>query len=78
MFEPVHGSAPDIAGQGKADPTATVMSLAMLLDHVGEGTAAGWVESAVATDLSTRGSAARSTSEIGDALAAGAVAASKG
>jgi 3-isopropylmalate dehydrogenase len=36
MFEPVHGSAPDIAGQGKADPTATVMSLAMLLDHVGE------------------------------------------
>ncbi len=78
MFEPVHGSAPDIAGQGKADPTATVMSLAMLLDHVGEATAAGWVESAVATDLSTRGSAARSTSEIGDALAAGAVAASKG
>ena len=40
MFEPVHGSAPDIAGQGKADPTATVMSLAMLLDHVGEATAA--------------------------------------
>jgi 3-isopropylmalate dehydrogenase len=78
MFEPVHGSAPDIAGQGKADPTATVMSLAMLLDHVGESDAAGWVESAVATDLSTRGSAVRSTTEIGDALAAGAVAASKG
>ena len=78
MFEPVHGSAPDIAGQGKADPTATVMSLAMLLDHVGESDAAAWVESAVATDLSTRGSAVRSTSEIGDALAAGAVAASRG
>ena len=35
MFEPVHGSAPDIAGQGKADPTATALSVAMLLDHLG-------------------------------------------
>ena len=78
MFEPVHGSAPDIAGQGKADPTATVMSLAMLLDHVGATEAAAWVESAVAADLATRGSATRSTSQIGDALAAGAVAASGG
>jgi 3-isopropylmalate dehydrogenase len=78
MFEPVHGSAPDIAGQGKADPTATVMSLAMLLDHVGESDAAAWVESAVSSDLSARGSSVRSTSEIGDALAAGAVAASRG
>ncbi len=74
MFEPVHGSAPDIAGQGKADPTATVMSLAMLLDHVGLADASGWVEAAVAADLASRGSEARSTSEIGDALAAGAVA----
>ncbi len=72
MFEPVHGSAPDIAGQGKADPTATVLSLAMLLDHVGESAASGWVESAVAEDLASRGSAVRSTSQIGDALAAGA------
>jgi 3-isopropylmalate dehydrogenase len=78
MFEPVHGSAPDIAGQGKADPTATVMSLAMLLEHVGEPAAAAWVESAVSGDLATRGSGIRSTSEIGDALAAAAVAASKG
>jgi 3-isopropylmalate dehydrogenase len=78
MFEPVHGSAPDIAGQGKADPTATVMSLAMLLEHVGEPVAAAWVESAVAADLATRGNAIRSTSQIGDALAAGAVSASKG
>ena len=78
MFEPVHGSAPDIAGQGKADPTATVMSLAMLLDHVGEADAAAWVEAAVAADLASRGDAARSTSEIGDALAAAALAASKG
>ena len=72
MFEPVHGSAPDIAGQGKADPTATVMSLAMLLDHVGESEASAWVEAAVASDLEARGDAVRSTPQIGDALAAGA------
>ena len=69
MFEPVHGSAPDIAGQGKADPTATVLSVAMLLDHLGEDKAAAEVEAAVAADLVERGSAVRSTSEIGDALA---------
>jgi 3-isopropylmalate dehydrogenase len=69
MFEPVHGSAPDIAGQGKADPTATVMSVAMLLDHLGEEKASAEVEAAVAADLVERGSAVRSTSEIGDALA---------
>lgn len=68
MFEPVHGSAPDIAGQGKADPTATVMSVAMLLDHLGEHDAAKRVESAVAEDLRTR-TGTRSTSQIGDALA---------
>ena len=78
MFEPVHGSAPDIAGQGKADPTATVMSLAMLLDHVGEQDASAWVEAAVAADLASRGSSARSTSEIGDALASAALAAARG
>jgi len=72
MFEPVHGSAPDIAGQGKADPTATVLSVAMLLAHLGYDAAAAQVEAAVAADLSTRGSAQRSTSEIGDALAAAA------
>lgn len=70
MFEPVHGSAPDIAGQGKADPTATIMSLAMLLDHIGEVDAAGWVEAAVAHDLATRPVEARSTSEIGDSIIA--------
>ncbi|MCX6404449.1 MAG: 3-isopropylmalate dehydrogenase [Actinobacteria bacterium] len=68
MFEPVHGSAPDIAGQGKADPTATVLSVAMLLDHIGEAEAAQKVEAAVAVDLATR-SGVRSTSQIGDALA---------
>ncbi len=68
MFEPVHGSAPDIAGQGKADPTATILSVAMLLDHLGLSDASKKVESAVAQDLKTR-SAQRSTSEIGDAIA---------
>ncbi|MGQ0624415.1 MAG: 3-isopropylmalate dehydrogenase [Sporichthyaceae bacterium] len=70
MFEPVHGSAPDIAGQGKADPTATILSVAMLLSHVGHGDAAVRVNSAVQADLAERGSTPRSTSEIGDAIAA--------
>ena len=69
MFEPVHGSAPDIAGQGKADPTATVLSVAMLLDHLGEAAAAADVEAAVAADLVSRGTDSRSTSQVGDALA---------
>ncbi|GAA1230182.1 3-isopropylmalate dehydrogenase [Oryzihumus leptocrescens] len=70
MFEPVHGSAPDIAGQGKADPTATILSVALLLDHLGRGEDAARVEAAVAADLAERGSAPRSTSAIGDAIAA--------
>ncbi|MFJ8693500.1 3-isopropylmalate dehydrogenase [Streptomyces roseolilacinus] len=70
MFEPVHGSAPDIAGQGKADPTATVLSVALLLRHLGYETEAARVEEAVAADLTERaGAAARTTDEIGDALA---------
>ena len=68
MFEPVHGSAPDIAGKNLADPTATVMSVAMLLDHVGLHAAAREVEAAVANDLANRGDAKRSTTEIGTAL----------
>jgi 3-isopropylmalate dehydrogenase len=72
MFEPVHGSAPDIAGQGKADPTATVLSVAMLLEHLGLAEPAARVEAAVAADLAQRSSyGARSTGEIGNALAAG-------
>ncbi|BDZ43043.1 3-isopropylmalate dehydrogenase [Paraoerskovia sediminicola] len=55
MFEPVHGSAPDIAGQGKADPTATVMSVAMLLAHLGLTEESARVEAAVAADLAERG-----------------------
>lgn len=70
MFEPVHGSAPDIAGQGKADPTATVLSVSMLLDHLGLTEQARAVEAAVAADLAERSGQIRSTAEIGDDLAA--------
>lgn len=71
MFEPVHGSAPDIAGQGKADPTATVLSVALLLRHLGYEDEAARIEDAVSADLGERGDLpARSTSEIGDTLAA--------
>ncbi|HQY32842.1 3-isopropylmalate dehydrogenase [Actinotalea sp.] len=70
MFEPVHGSAPDIAGQGKADPTATVMSVSMLLDHLGLAEAAARVEAAVAADLAERGDRVRTTAEVGSDLAA--------
>jgi 3-isopropylmalate dehydrogenase len=70
MFEPVHGSAPDIAGQGKADPTAAVLSVGMLLEHVGEHDAARRVEAAVAADLASRDpKQPGTTSEIGERLA---------
>ncbi|MEU8547067.1 3-isopropylmalate dehydrogenase [Streptomyces roseoverticillatus] len=70
MFEPVHGSAPDIAGTGKADPTATVLSVAMLLRHLGYEAEAARIETAVAEDLAARdGAAPRTTDETGDALA---------
>jgi 3-isopropylmalate dehydrogenase len=70
MFEPVHGSAPDIAGKNIADPTATVMSVAMMLEHLGLNDAAQDVQRAVAADLASRGDKKRSTSEVGDALVA--------
>jgi 3-isopropylmalate dehydrogenase len=70
MFEPVHGSAPDIAGQGKADPTATVLSVSLMLDHLGLGDAAAAVERAVAADVLERGDRVRSTTEVGKDLAA--------
>ena len=68
MFEPVHGSAPDIAGKGIADPTATVLSVAMLLEHMGLKDAAKDVETAVAFDIANRPATPRSTSEVGDAI----------
>ncbi len=72
MFEPVHGSAPDIAGKQKADPTAAILSAAMLCDHLGLTTEAARIEQAVADDLVERQGAwaARVTSEIGDDIAA--------
>jgi 3-isopropylmalate dehydrogenase len=71
MFEPVHGSAPDIAGQGIADPTAAVLSVGLLLDHLGRSDQARKVNAAVAFDLSTRGPQGQlRTAEVGDRLAA--------
>jgi 3-isopropylmalate dehydrogenase len=70
MFEPVHGSAPDIAGTGTADPTATILSVAMLLDHLGLVEAGAAVEAAVVADLADRGDARRSTRAVGDAVLA--------
>jgi 3-isopropylmalate dehydrogenase len=76
MFEPVHGSAPDIAGQGIADPTAAILSVAMLLDHVGASEASAMVEAAVAADILHRADAhggerseSRSTRAIGESIA---------
>ncbi|HMG25262.1 MAG TPA: 3-isopropylmalate dehydrogenase [Acidimicrobiia bacterium] len=65
VFEPVHGSAPDIAGTGQADPRAAIISAAMLLEFLGEAEAAARVEKAVAASDDVDGT----TSEIGDAIA---------
>jgi 3-isopropylmalate dehydrogenase len=70
MFEPVHGSAPDIAGTGRADPIAAVLSVAMMLRHLGETAAAERIEAEVAGDLASRRAGGdRTTDQIGDALA---------
>lgn len=70
MFEPVHGSAPDIAGQQIADPTAAILSAAIMLDHLELEVEADRIREAVRLDLAARGSASRSTSEVGDAIIA--------
>ena len=71
MFEPVHGSAPDLAGQQKADPTAAILSVAMLCEHLGFTAEAVRIEQAAADDLVERQGAwaARSTAEVGDDIA---------
>jgi len=69
MFEPVHGSAPDIAGQQKADPTAAILSVALMLEHLGLAEEAERVSAAVAEDIASRGTAARPTAAVGDAIA---------
>lgn len=68
MFEPVHGSAPDIAGKNLADPTAAILSAAMLLHHLKNPVAAARIENAVAADLATRGDAKRSTTEVAKSI----------
>ena len=70
MFEPVHGSAPDIAGKGIADPTAAVMSVALLLNHIGQEAAAARVDRAVAEHLASRGDHTYSTAEVGERIRA--------
>jgi 3-isopropylmalate dehydrogenase len=70
MFEPVHGSAPDIAGQGIADPTAAIISVGLLLAHLGEAQAASRLDRAVETYLASRGDERLSTSEVGERIAA--------
>jgi len=71
MFEPVHGSAPDIAGQSKADPTAAILSAALLCSHLGLSGEAAKIEQAVADDVIERQGewAARTTVEVGDDIA---------
>ncbi|MBW9208365.1 3-isopropylmalate dehydrogenase [Mumia sp. zg.B21] len=68
MFEPVHGSAPDIAGQGVADPTAAIGSVALLLDHLGLTEAAAQLDRAIAADITAR-TGRRTTKEVGEAIA---------
>ncbi len=70
MFEPVHGSAPDIAGQGKADPTAAILSVALMLRHLGDVAHAERIEAAVESDLGSRGDAPVVTSEVGHRIVA--------
>ena len=70
MFEPVHGSAPDIAGKGIADPTAAISSMALLLDHLGRPELAARIDGAVSEDIAARGAEKLGTVEIGDRIAA--------
>jgi 3-isopropylmalate dehydrogenase len=65
MFEPIHGSAPDIAGQNKANPTAAILSAAMLLEHLGFDDAAKKIHTAVEADIEELGSTTRTTDEVG-------------
>lgn len=68
MFEPVHGSAPDIAGKNLADPTAAILSASMLARHLGFEEAASRIEAAVAADLNSKSVSKRSTDEIAQSI----------
>ncbi|KAB1659814.1 3-isopropylmalate dehydrogenase [Pseudoclavibacter sp. CFCC 13796] len=70
MFEPIHGSAPDIAGQQKADPTAAILSVALMLQTQGHADSAARIVEAVRADTASRADTVRSTAEIGDAIVA--------
>jgi 3-isopropylmalate dehydrogenase len=76
LFEPVHGSAPDIAGQNRASPVGAVLALSMMLDYLGEHDASVWIEAAVRDLLTTRriptldARSGLSTDETGDMIAA--------
>jgi 3-isopropylmalate dehydrogenase len=75
IFEPVHGSAPDIAGTGRANPLAAIISAGMMLEFLGERDAASRIEAAVAQVLTKLGGTTSttmqsSTSEVGDLVAA--------
>ena len=70
MFEPVHGSAPDIAGRGVADPIAAIMSVSLMLAHLGHDDAAARVDRAVANHLATRGAERLATADVGDRIVA--------
>lgn len=70
MFEPVHGSAPDIAGQGKADPTAAILSVCLMLDHLGLSQHAQQIGDAVTADIAARDGTARSTEQVAEAISA--------
>jgi 3-isopropylmalate dehydrogenase len=68
MFEPVHGSAPDIAGKNLADPTAAILSAALLARTLGYTEAAVRIEKAVAQDLANRGDSKRSTDQVAQSI----------
>jgi len=70
MFEPVHGSAPDIAGKNIADPTAAILSAALLLQHTGFATQAAAIHAAALEDIAARDGSPRSTTDIGSAISA--------
>lgn len=70
MFEPVHGSAPDIAGQGIADPCAAILSVALMLRHLGDDANAQKIEDAVLAEAAQRDGSPIRTSEVGDRIAA--------
>ena len=70
MFEPVHGSAPDIAGQGIADPCAAILSVALMLRHLGDEANAEKIEKAVLDEAAGRDGSPIRTAEVGDRIAA--------